>query len=483
MESILRRHETATAIGSKPNGDSVEVSLYYEPSATESEYAQLRSYLQSHGVEVTTESPLRHHLSLRASVEALNALLGIGLTEFVDSELGNFFAPDQEPVLPPALSIVTAILGLDSAVQARPRFRPATKPALSYLPTQVAKAYDFPSASAVGHSVALIELGGGFRQADVTNYFTTQSLPVPVVTAISVNGGVNDPTTANSADAEVMLDIEVMGSVAPGVTIDVYFAPNTDRGFIDAVSEASAPGGPMPDAISISWGGPESTWSKSSLSLMQSVIADATARGITVTVAAGDNGSSDGLTDGLAHVDFPASAPNALACGGTHLDLTSTGAIAAQTVWNDIAIGDGATGGGVSSFFPLPNYQAHANVPPSINPGGSIGRGVPDVAGNADPQTGYQILVDGTAMVVGGTSAVAPLMAGLIVQLAIATTARPGFVQPAWYPLEQSTRTTKAPAFFNIVKGNNGAYDAGPGWNPCTGLGSPYGGRLDQQIS
>ncbi|WP_276961397.1 S53 family peptidase [Ferrimicrobium acidiphilum] len=461
----------------------MEVSLYYEPSATESEYAQLRSYLQSHGVEVTTESPLRHHLSLRASVEALNALLGIGLTEFVDSELGNFFAPDQEPVLPPALSIVTAILGLDSAVQARPRFRPATKPALSYLPTQVAKAYDFPSASAVGHSVALIELGGGFRQADVTNYFTTQSLPVPVVTAISVNGGVNDPTTANSADAEVMLDIEVLGSVAPGVTIDVYFAPNTDRGFIDAVSEASAPGGPMPDAISISWGGPESTWSKSSLSLMQSVIADATARGITVTVAAGDNGSSDGLTDGLAHVDFPASAPNALACGGTHLDLTSTGAIAAQTVWNDIAIGDGATGGGVSSFFPLPNYQAHANVPPSINPGGSIGRGVPDVAGNADPQTGYQILVDGTAMVVGGTSAVAPLMAGLIVQLAIATTARPGFVQPAWYPLEQSTRTTKAPAFFNIVKGNNGAYDAGPGWNPCTGLGSPYGGRLDQQIS
>jgi len=461
----------------------VEVSLYYEPSATETEYAQLLSYLRSHGVEVGAESPLRHHLSLRASVEVLNALLGISLTEFVDSELGNFFAPDQEPVLPPALSIVTAILGLDSAAQARPRFRPATKPTLSYLPTQVAKAYDFPTASAVGHSVAIIELGGGFRQADVTNYFTTQNLPVPTVTAISVDGGANSPTTANSADAEVMLDIEVLGSVAPGVKIDVYFTPNTDRGFIDAVSEASAPTGPMPDAISISWGGPESTWSKSSLSLMQSVIADATARGITVTVAAGDNGSSDGLTDGLAHVDFPASAPNALACGGTHLDITSAGTIAAQTVWNDTAIGDGATGGGVSSFFPLPNYQANANVPPSTNPGGSVGRGVPDVAGNADPQTGYQILVDGSAIVVGGTSAVAPLMAGLIVQLAVATTTRPGFVQPTWYPLEQSTRTTKTPAFFNIVQGNNGAYDAGPGWNPCTGLGSPYGGRLDQQNS
>jgi kumamolisin len=479
MESILRRHERAVAIGSKPEGDLVEISLYFEPSTTDAAYAQMLAYLQEHDVEIIAESRPRRHLSLRTSIEMLRNLIGITLTEFTDEELGNFFAPDQEPVLPPALSIVIAILGLDSAAQARPHFRIATEPSLSYLPTQVARAYDFPSASADGHSVAIIELGGGFRQADVNNYFTPQGLPVPVVTAVSVDGGTNNPTTANSADAEVMLDIEVLGSVAPGVAINVYFTPNTDRGFIDAVSEASAQTGPMPDAISISWGGPESSWSKSSLLLMQSIIADATARGITVTVAAGDNGSSDGLADGLAHVDFPASAPNALACGGTHLDLTSTGAIAAQTVWNDTAIGDGATGGGVSSFFPLPNYQTHANIPPSVNPGGVVGRGVPDVAGNADPQTGYQILVDGTAVVVGGTSAVAPLMAGLIAQLAVTTATRPGFVQPTWYPLEQSTCTTNTPAFFNITKGNNGAYQAGPGWNACTGLGSPYGARLD----
>ncbi len=483
MDSMLRRHERATAIGAKPDQDLVEVSLYYEPLISDSAYASMLAYLRNNNIEIVAENRLRHHLEIRLTVETIRSLIGITLTEFIDDELGNFFAPDQEPVLPPALSEVTAILGLDSAMQARPRFRTATQPSLSYLPTQVANAYEFPNASASGHSVAIIELGGGFRQADIANYFNSQGMPVPTVTAISVDGGANSPTTANSADAEVMLDIEVFGSIAPGASINVYFAPNTDRGFIDAVSEASAPTGPIPDAISISWGGPESSWSKSSLLLMQSVIAEATTRGITVTVAAGDNGSSDGLTDGLAHVDFPASAPNSLACGGTHLELTSTGAIAVQTVWNDTAIGDGATGGGVSSFFPLPRYQTNANVPPSANPGGSVGRGVPDVAGNADPQTGYQILVDGTVIVVGGTSAVAPLIAGLIVQLAVATTTRPGFVQPIWYPLEESTRTAPAPAFFNVVNGNNGAYHAGPGWNPCAGLGSPYGHRLDPRQS
>lgn len=483
MESILRHHDNATRLGTKPLTDFVDLSLYCESTMSEAEYADLVAFLESSGVALTAEHPLRHHLGIRITAEAVTTILGVTLIEFIDDELGHFFAPDQEPTMPPEFSKVVAILGLDSAPQAQPRFRPATQPSVSYLPIQVAKAYRFPAASAVGRSVALIELGGGFRQADVTTYFQSQGLPVPTVTAVSVDGGVNAPTTASSADAEVMLDIEVLGSVAPGAGIDVYFAPNTDRGFIDALSEASAPTGPMPDAISISWGGPESTWAPNSMLLMQSVIAEATTRGITVTVAAGDNGSSDGLNDGLSHVDFPASAPNALACGGTHLELTPQGTIAAQRVWNDTAIGDGATGGGVSTFFPLPSYQAHADVPPSVNPGGTVGRGVPDIAGNADPQTGYQILVDGSSIVVGGTSAVAPLMAGLIVQLAMATTTRPGFVQPTWYPLEQATRGSAAPAFFNIIEGNNGAYQAHVGWNACTGLGSPYGDRLDTNPS
>jgi kumamolisin len=480
MDSILRRHDHAIVVGTKPTTDWVELSLYLDHGATQADYDQISAFLASHDIEVVAQNPLRHHLAVRARVAKLFDLFGVTLAEFVDEESHHFFAPDREAVLPAELQQVTAILGLDSAPQARPRFRPATSAATSYLPTQVAKAYEFPEVNAEGHSVALIELGGGFRPVDIETYFSQQGLPVPVVTAISVDGGANAPTSANSADGEVMLDIDVLGSVAIGARIDVYFAPNTDRGFIDAVSEASAPTGPMPDAISISWGGPESTWSKSSLALMQSVISEATARGITVTVAAGDNGSSDGLNDGLAHVDFPAAAPNALACGGTHLELTPQGQIAVQTVWNDLAIGDGASGGGVSSFFPLPAYQANADVGPSANPGHGTGRGVPDVAGNADPQTGYQILVDGSHIVVGGTSAVAPLMAGLIVAISVTTGVRPGFVQPSWYPLEEASRTSATPAFFNVVQGNNGAYQAHPGWNACAGLGSPYGNRVDQ---
>ncbi|WP_298212404.1 S53 family peptidase [Ferrimicrobium sp.] len=483
MESILRVHERASRLRAKPSSDVIELSIYCDPATSDGDFAELVRTLEENGIEVTAYHPGRHHIAVRMTVEAVAAIFGVTLAEFVDDELGNFFAPDQEPTIPAELTKIVAILGLDSAPQAYPRFRPATQPSVSYLPSQVAKAYDFPTAPATGRSVALIELGGGFRQTDIINYFQTQGLPIPSVAAFSVDHGANDPTTPNSADAEVMLDIEVLGSVANGATIAVYFAPNTDRGFIDAISEASAATDPIPDAISISWGGPESTWAKSSLLLMQSVIAEATTRGITVTVAAGDNGSSDGVNDGLSHVDFPASAPNALACGGTHLELTPQGGIALQTVWNDTAIGDGATGGGVSAFFPLPDYQDHAGVPPSANPRGAVGRGVPDVAGNADPQTGYQILVDGTSIVVGGTSAVAPLVAGLIVQLTIATKAHQGLVQPTWYPLEQATRDSTTPAFYNITEGNNGAYQAHVGWNACTGLGSPYGDRLETNPS
>ncbi len=191
---------------------------------------------------------------------------------------------------------------------------------------------------------------------------------------------------------------------------------------------------------------------------------------VTVTVAAGDNGSTDGVTDGLQHVDFPASAPHALGCGGTSLKVDGT-AIASETVWNDGAA-LGAGGGGVSDVFPLPDYQASAHIPPSANPGGRVGRGVPDVCGDADPDTGYTVRVDGQTMPIGGTSAVAPLWAGLVALLNEALGHPVGYLQPFLY---------SAPAtagLRDIVSGSNGAYTAGRGWDPCTGLGSPDGSAL-----
>jgi kumamolisin len=290
-----------------------------------------------------------------------------------------------------------------------------------------------------------------------------------------VDGGSNaagqDP---QGADGEVLLDIEVAGAAAPGASQVVYFAPNSDRGFVDAVTTA-VHASPTPTVVSISWGQSEDSWTGQARTALDQAFADAAALGVTVTAAAGDNGSGDRVTDGKVHADFPASSPHALACGGTSLRVnTATGAVSAETVWNDGSHG-GATGGGVSDAFGLPGWQASAGVPGQAGTG-QAGRGVPDVAGNADPATGYQVLVDGQSTVVGGTSAVAPLWAALICRLAQATGKSFGLMQPLLYAGVSAGTTTAG--FRDITQGNNGAYQAGPGWDACTGLGVPDGSAL-----
>jgi len=200
------------------------------------------------------------------------------------------------------------------------------------------------------------------------------------------------------------------------------------------------------------------------------------ALGVTVCVAAGDNGSSDGVSDGKYHVDFPASSPYSLACGGTSLRLSGT-KISSEVVWNDGASG-GATGGGVSDTFPLPSYQSKAKVPTSANKGKFKGRGVPDIAGDADPATGYKVESDGSSFAVGGTSAVAPLWAGLITLFNQSLGKAVGFLNPNLY---QSVATTKG-TFRDITSGNNGHFKAATGWDACTGWGSPIGTAIQSAL-
>jgi len=376
--------------------------------------------------------------------------------------------------LPKSLTgVVEAVLGLDNRPQARPHFRVfessagAAAPS-SYTPPQVAEAYKFPSSSSgAGQTIGIIELGGGYRQTDLTAYFKTLKLAAPPVTAVSVDGGKNKPSNANSSDGEVMLDIEVSGSVAAGARIAVYFTPNTDQGFIDAITTAVHDATHKPSVISISWGGPESSWTEQSMTALDAACQSAAALGVTITVAAGDDGSTDGAKGN--NVDFPASSPHVLACGGTKLDANGA-TIVSEVVWNELANDEGATGGGVSNVFALPSWQANANVPaPSTSTGG---RGVPDVAGDADPTTGYTIRVDGQTTVIGGTSAVAPLWAGLVAVANQQLGTQVGFIQPAMYAARAAS------AFNDIIVGNNGAFSAGPGWDACTGLGSPIANKL-----
>jgi kumamolisin len=249
----------------------------------------------------------------------------------------------------------------------------------------------------------------------------------------------------------------------------VYFAPNTDQGFVDALTTAIHDAVNHPEVISVSWGSYESAWTVQARAALNAACADAARIGVTLLAASGDQGGDDGDPTGTPSVDFPASSPYVVGCGGTRLSLSGS-QIQSEVVWNDLAQDEGATGGGVSEEFPTPTFQATAHVPPA--PNGFAGRGVPDVAGDADPVTGYSVLIDGRATVIGGTSAVAPLWAALIARINQALGSSVGYVDPSFY-------AGAVPATFHeIISGNNGVYSAGPGWNACTGLGSPDGAKL-----
>ena len=411
---------------------------------------------------------------------------------------------------------VVAVMGFDDRPAAQPRYRMRPRPRGasarrrsggrravahnaadgSFTPPEIARLYGFPTGlTGEGQCIAIIELndfdrkhkptGTGFAPADLQAYFTSLGLPTPDVTAVGVgsNGsaGANMPGPDPNADGEVMLDIEVAGAVAPKAKIAVYFALNTDDGFLAAVNEALHDNVRKPSVISISWGSREDANTEQALNAFNQALQDAAALGVTVCCSAGDDGSSDirkpQERDGSPHADFPASSPFALACGGTKLIGSGT-SIASEEVWND---GRGATGGGVSTSFTRPAYQAKAKVPKS--PKGKRGRGVPDVAGDADPNTGYQVrLVGGQSDVIGGTSAVSPLWAGLVALMneRLAKLGKPpvGFMNPLLYSIPAS-----AGAFRDIEKGDNdieglGFYKARKGWDPCTGLGTPNGTRL-----
>jgi kumamolisin len=496
---LRRRAEVPSALVEGPETVST-AKLGEEYGASEDDARRVTEVLGEYGLTVTETHLASRRLKVSGSIAAMQSAFGttlISVTSPHPDGTGHVRHRYRTGSLsiPAALDgIVVAVLGLDDRPQARAQFRrgrasaprsvagpesapedgpapaaPAAAKAAPLTAPQVASFYKFPAGTdGTGQTVAILEFGGGYSQSDLTTYFSGLGLPVPAVTAASVDGASN--TTGSDADGEVELDIQVVGGVAPGAAQVVYFAPNSDQGFIDAVS-AAVHATPAPVAISISWGGPEDTWSEQTRNAMNEAFADGAALGVTITAAAGDNGSSDD-PDGQTGVaaDFPASSPNALGCGGTRLiGNTSSASITSEVVWNDLSSQEGA-----SDIFPVPAYQDNAGVP--NRSGGGPGRGVPDVAGNADPESGYLIVVDGKKQPVGGTSAVAPLWAGLVARLAQATGKRFGLLQTSLYA--GAAAGTAAPGFNDITSGSNGAYHAGPGWDACTGLGSPDGQAL-----
>jgi kumamolisin len=444
--------------------------------ASAADVARIEAFAAQYQLKVVNSSLAKRSVVLSGKVDALGKAFGTKLENYAHAN-GVYRGRVGDLTVPSDLAgIVEGVFGLDNRPQATAKYQYRRSPRtitahaadVSYTPPQVAKLYDYPTAgNGSGQCIALIELGGGTRPADITAYFSSLGITPPNVVTVSVDDAANTPTTPDGADGEVMLDVEVAGAVAPGATIAVYFAPNTDAGFLDAVSTAIHDETNQPSVVSISWGGPESSWTAQSMTAFEQLFSDAAAMGITICVAAGDNGSTDGVADGAQHVDFPASAPHALACGGTNLSVNSDGSLD-ETVWNDGS--NSATGGGFSTNFPVPDYQ-------SALPNSPSGRGVPDVAGDADPDTGYSVRVDGEQMVIGGTSAVAPLCAGLIALLNQQLGKPIGYFNPLLYGSLASQGVTN-----DIVSGNNGAEQAGPGWDACTGWGTPIGSKILQAL-
>lgn len=445
-------------------------------AASPEDVDKVEEFASEHHLSTVDANLARRSVILTGTVADMEAAFGVTLNCTANENgksyrvrSGSIFVPEE------LKDIVEGVFGLDDRPVARPMFRSVSKDghfvphaavAQAFTPNQLADIYGFPSGfDGTGQCIAIIELGGGYRTKDLTKYFKEIGVKKPAVKAVSVDKGKNAPSTAESADGEVMLDIEVAGAVAPGAKMVVYFCTNTDKGFLDAITKAIHDTANKPSVISISWGSAEVNWTEQSLNNFNEAFKAAAVLGVSICVAAGDSGSSDSVTDGAVHVDFPASSPFVLACGGTSLTVNN-GKVENEVVWHDSDTSAG--GGGVSEFFKIPDYQANANVPPSINTKNN-GRGVPDVAGDADPNTGYKVLVDGQEMVIGGTSAVAPLMAGLIARVNQKKGKWAGFINPEIYANPSLCR--------DITEGNNNTtasntgYSAGPGWDACTGLG------------
>ncbi len=434
------------------------------------DFAKVEEFARKHGLEIVKKNVARRVIKLVGTSNVISHAFGVVLHCY--EHTGGIYRGRTGAVkVPQELSvIIEAVLGLDNRPQAQPHFKSMDATPNSFDAIKVASVYKFPQlGTASGQCIGIIELGGGYIDSDLQTYFQQLGISSPPqVLSVSVDGATNSPTgDTKSADGEVALDIQIVGAVAPGAKIVVYFAHNTDQGFTNAITAAIHDTTNRPSVISISWGASESKWTDQAMRTMNQAFRDAAILGVTICCSSGDNGVNDRVGDGKVHVEFPATSPNVLACGGTTLNADSS-----ETAWNN---GNGwATGGGISDKFPLPEYQVKARIPSSLN-NNRVGRGIPDIAGNADPQTGYQVLVNGQQSVMGGTSAVAPLWAGLIALINEQIGHPVGFLNPFLYQNPNLLR--------DISVGNNSAdkvkgYDAALGWDACTGLGTPDGGKL-----
>jgi kumamolisin len=470
--------------------------------------AQVEKFARANRFEVIDSSAGRHSVTVQGTLGDFSKAFHVEMIDY-EHERGRHRGINGPVYIPHELDgLIESVLGLHNLPCAWRHFpAPGVQraPRTPFTPNDIADLYRFPRhANGAGQCIGVIELGGGYYRSDLENFFAPLKVPVPQITDVSVGGAKNTPADRASlailmaalngdksaakrqsseshraadlaqSTAETTMDIELVGAFAPGAHIVVYFAPNNEQGIYHALTTALADKHHRPSVLSLSWGEPEPSVSPKYAALIDDVLKNLAHVGVTVCVSSGDYGAHNRSPEGKPSVNFPASSPYALGCGGTTLRASGS-KIETEIVWNSVFDGmRGATGGGVSQIFERPYWQKDFEVPHSAAKNG--GRGVPDVAGVADPHTGCRIVVGGIESVSAGTSAVAPLWAALIARLNHAMGAQAGYLNSLLYKLAQ--QPNECGAFRAITHGENGTYHAGPGWNACTGLGSPLGDRL-----
>ena len=499
----LRGKKELPELNDRPKKTMTREELAAEYGASGRDVEKVREVFGKLGLQVVDASEVTRSVRLSGSTAAMEQAFLVKLFNYAHAR-GHYRGRVGALHVPLEVGeVVEGVFGLDNRQVARRRRQPVRDltrrhalprvPASWYRPAELAAHYHFPPGDGAGQTVGLLEFGGGYFPQDLQEFCQVANVSVPAVKAVSTDGV--STSAKDGAEGEVMLDVEVVAGACPRSKVVVYFANWTEEGWMTILDAVIRDRENDPGVLSISWGAPEDTdiWSRQAMTQLNKSLLALAHLGVTVCVAAGDDGSSDAAQDGRAHVDFPASSPYVLAVGGT--TIPKKGRAQADVVWFE---GDGlrddqggSTGGGVSDFNPRPTWQA--NVPiTSLNPGSINGRVVPDLAANADWNASpYLLVVDGGAEPNGGTSAASPLVAALVARL---NANRPpdkrlGYLTPVLYQAHggNSGATVGASGCTDVVRGKNttahaGGYSAGPGYDAASGWGTPHGVKLQTAL-
>lgn len=498
----LRRKAPMPELAARPQKVMTRAQLASSYGASQEDIDKVVATFVALGLKSVGTNASTRTVRLSGTVTALEQAFQVKLINYAHAN-GNYRGRVGYVHTPVAVKdIVVGVFGLDNRQVAHRRRHPArdataarhplSVPDSWYRPAELAAHYQFPAGDGSGQAVGLLEFGGGYFESDLKQFCAVANVPMPTVKAISTDG--TTTSAKDGAEGEVMLDIEVVAGVCPKATIVVYFAQFTEQGWIAALDAAVQDQQNNPGVVSVSWGYAEDAdiWTEQAMTQVNESLKDAANLGITFCVAAGDDGSSDALTDGSAHVDFPGSSPYVLSVGGTTIPVK--GGPLPDIVWKE---GDGlrndrggSTGGGVSAVFPLPPWQEGLNIAP-VNPGAKAGRCIPDLSANADWNASpYLLVVDGQAQPNGGTSAATPLVASLITLINATRdpSKRVGYLTPVLYQRSGATGgTVGAVGCADVTSGDNttaqtGGYSAAAGYDAASGWGTPIGTKLQAAI-